>query len=337
MKITKVIVGPALKDILALCYKAKTTPVLVGKTGVGKSEMVAEFAMDSGIECRVLDLTIMEPVDLIGLPEKNGTTVRYLPPETLPQTGKGILFLDEINRATRQMLNGSLQLLSARRLNAYLLPPEWMIAAAINPDDDDNYDTNRLDDAMMARFIKIEVEPSVSSWIQYAEKSGHHAAVIAFVKSMPKIFDARMSNPRAWTKISKLVYAWEQSRQSMDPLQAVIQGSVGNELAVAFISTLRNPAAVKGPSPENIVNDYKRVRGVIRGYGKAGDTARLESVCQQMFLHLQDPVVENAIKRSKQNLSNLAQFRSDLMAEFRVKLDSHAPWIEKEADSNGGH
>lgn len=126
MKIKKVAVGPELKDLIKLCFHADQPLLIEGDTGIGKSEVVMKTAQEMSIDCTVLDLTLMEPVDLIGMPKVTDNYVTYVPPGTLPTGGQGILFLDEINRAGKPMQNASLQLLSARRLNQYSLPKGWV-------------------------------------------------------------------------------------------------------------------------------------------------------------------------------------------------------------------
>ena len=332
MKPSKTPVGPKLKSLINLCYNANNPFLLEGPTGIGKTDFVFQAAREMKIDTLVLDLTLMEPVDLIGLPEKGGGTVIYIPPELLPRNGRGILFLDELNRASKAMLSACMQLLSARRLNQYILPPGWLPAAAVNPQDSDDYDTNRFDNAMMARFVKIDVEPHVGNWAEWAEESDIHRAVIDYVTSTPKIFDSRMSNPRAWAKISALINAFEKGTFDQDVLRTAIAGCVGVELAVAFIRTMRIPKLAKIPSPENVINGYARVSSLIKDRAANGDTAFLEAICCRMGDHLQNPRNEAACKCSNTAMSNLFKFRAELPAEFKKKLDARAPWL-----ANGGN
>lgn len=329
MRTIKTAIGRTLQEVLVLCYNANEPVLLVGGTGIGKTQVVEQTAKELNIACRLFDTTITEPVDLVGLPQINGATVRYVPPEILPRDGAGFVFLDELNRASQQMRNATLQLICSRRLNQYMLPPKWLPVAAVNPSDDENYDTSRLDHAMMARFVKVEVEASVEHWATWAEKAGVHDAVVAYVKATPKVFDAPQSNPRAWTKVSALLHKYECGTYSKDALQVAVCGCVGVELAVAFLRTLRAPASAKVPAPDAIVGGYAKVRHIIQGFKASGNTPCLHSVCQQLFLYLQNPKNDAAIKASPKAIENLTAFRSDLSAEFRKQLDEHAPWIAK--------
>ena len=55
--------------------------------------------------------------------------------------------LEELNRAERYIQQPALQLLTARRLHEYELPPGWSTVAAINPEDGE-YQVTPLDPAL---------------------------------------------------------------------------------------------------------------------------------------------------------------------------------------------
>ena len=75
--------------------------LLEGPTGVGKSEIVRHVAQALAIETIVLDLSLLEPPDLVGLPVVRDGRTEYALPHVLPKEGAGILLLEELNRAER--------------------------------------------------------------------------------------------------------------------------------------------------------------------------------------------------------------------------------------------
>ena len=133
---------------------------LEGHTGIGKSEIVAQVARDLDVGFIVLDLSLLEPPDLVGLPVITRESTTYAPPAILPRDGDGILMLEELNRAERYIQHTALQLLTARRLHEYELPEGWSVCAAINPEDD-KYQVTPLDPALRARFVLANVAPWV--------------------------------------------------------------------------------------------------------------------------------------------------------------------------------
>src|SRR5262245_20902611 len=96
-------VGRPLEAVLELCYAAGRPVMLRGGTGIGKSTILEVFARRKGLQFLSRDLSLMEPPDLVGLPKLDGNVTYYLPPAFLPTAGKGILVLEEINRAPGYM------------------------------------------------------------------------------------------------------------------------------------------------------------------------------------------------------------------------------------------
>jgi len=132
--VTALPLGPRVASILEVAYRARRPVLLEGATGIGKSELVAEVARSLGIAHVVLDLSLLEPPDLVGLPITEEGRTRYALPHFLPRDGSGILMLEELNRAERYIQQPALQLLTARALHEYVLPEGWACFAAINPD-----------------------------------------------------------------------------------------------------------------------------------------------------------------------------------------------------------
>ncbi len=127
-------IGPRLQAMLAVAYNTRKAVLLEGPSGIGKSECVHSVAKDHlDIDCIALDLSLLEPPDLLGLPVIEKGRTSYAAPTSLPSGGAGILLLEELNRAERYIRQPVLQLLSARSLNDYILPDGWSVVAAVNP------------------------------------------------------------------------------------------------------------------------------------------------------------------------------------------------------------
>ena len=114
-----------------------------GAPGIGKSSIVSAAAKNSGYDFIDLRLSQLAPTDLRGLPvaihPKNNVErgiSKWYPPEFLPKTGKGILFLDEINMAPPAMQGVAQQLILDRKVGNYKVPEDWLIWAAGNRKED---------------------------------------------------------------------------------------------------------------------------------------------------------------------------------------------------------
>jgi MoxR-like ATPase len=178
----KIEAGRRLIEVLKLCYRANRPPLLSGRHGVGKSVLLEQAAKQLGINFICRDLSLMEAPDLVGLPKIAGHVTTYAPPAFLPTGGRGLLVFEEINRAPAYMRAPCLQLLTARTLNDYTLPQGWLPAAAINPAAD-GYECDDLDEALLSRFVQLDVVPDRDEWLAWAETAGIHPAVIAYVRS----------------------------------------------------------------------------------------------------------------------------------------------------------
>ena len=93
--------------------------MLVGRHGVGKSQILEKFFAERGEKVVLLFLGQMsDPGDLIGLPrldEKTGKTY-FMPPYWFPTDGTPVvLFLDELNRAHRDAQLTAFQFLDFHR------------------------------------------------------------------------------------------------------------------------------------------------------------------------------------------------------------------------------
>ncbi len=93
--------GNAVVDLIELAHAADQPVLLVGRHGVGKSSFFEDAAERLGIGLIVCDLSLMESVDLIGIPKVNpeGRTI-YAPPAFLPTKGEGLFVLEELNRSS---------------------------------------------------------------------------------------------------------------------------------------------------------------------------------------------------------------------------------------------
>jgi hypothetical protein len=199
-----VAIGPRVVEVLELAYRARRPILLEGPSGVGKSQIVEEFARASGLAFTVLDLSLLEPPDLVGLPVIVDGRTHYASPAELPTAGRGVLMLEELNRAEVPVMQPALQLLSARKLHTYELPPGWICVAAINPEEGD-YQVNRLDPALRSRFLQLSVCADREAWLGWATHTNVHPVIARVVRDHSDAFDH--ASPRSWTYASDILHA----------------------------------------------------------------------------------------------------------------------------------
>ena len=312
----KVKAGQATIDILKVSYEADQPILLVGSHGIGKSQLVEQAAKAIGIKSLVLDLSIMENVDLSGLPQVVEGKMTYATPSFLPSDGRGLLVFEELNRSPKYVQAPCLQLLTARRLNDYHLPKGWLPCAAINPADD-VYTTEELDAALASRFLTVEVVPDVRQWIRWASGAGVDERVTDYVSSTPRIFESNDSNPRAWTYVSNLLRSCEQLKADEETVLAGISGLVGEELAVSFIKFSDDHEGCLDAT--DIIQRYseERVRKTIQRWKKTGRLDLLKSTVHKLQTHLQATTNWQSVMGNSGHGINVEKFIRDLPADLR--------------------
>jgi MoxR-like ATPase len=251
--------GPIVKEVLRLAYRARRPVLLEGPTGIGKSEIVAELAAELGIGYLILDLSLLEPPDLVGLPVIENGRTSYAVPQVLPVDGAGILMLEELNRAERYIQQPALQLLTARRLHEYQLPDDWMACAAINPEKGD-YQVTPLDPALRSRFLSLVVRADRDSWLLWAEANATHPAVLDLARHHDHFLDD--VPPRTWTFVSHLLQKAEPAELRNDRL---MHAALGGYLPAAWIEVLLQ--ALEQCQPE----DGFDVRQMLASYDRDAD------------------------------------------------------------------
>jgi len=161
----------ALPPAIALLIK--------GTTGVGKSAITHELG--SVLNFPVLDirLSLRNEGDMIGLPDQRASQERgvtcFAPPAWLMRACNEpvILFLDEFNRAEKQVQNAAFQLVLDRQLGEspdgtpYHLHPDTRIIAAIN-EGFEYSGISEMDAALMRRFFCVEFVADFADWRKWA-------------------------------------------------------------------------------------------------------------------------------------------------------------------------
>jgi len=214
---------------------------LWGSPGVGKSSLVKQAASSLGLGLVDVRATLLDPVDLRGLPRLDGDQAVWCPPAFLPRAGNGVLFLDELAQAAPLVQAACLQLTLDRRVGEYELPDGWSVVAASNRSED-RAGTHRLISPLLNRFVHLDLQVSSEDWQAWAVINGIVPEVRAFLNYRPALlsqFDVT-SNPRAfptprsWQFVSDVI-----SRTPNELLHPVAAGCVGEGPAAEFLGFLR--------------------------------------------------------------------------------------------------
>ena len=189
--------------------RVKLSLMIWGPPGIGKSSIVAQTASAHKIGFIDLRLSQLAPTDLRGLPVARNGVSRWYPPEFLPRTGEGVLFLDEINLAPPTMQGMAQQLILDRKVGNYVVPPGWYIWAAGNRSED-RAAVFDMPAQLANRFLHLEVAPDFDSFKAYALECGLHEQILAFLSFRPTLLhrldpqQPAWPSPRSWEMASTL-------------------------------------------------------------------------------------------------------------------------------------
>lgn len=202
---------------LATYYFTRQSVMIHGAPGVGKSQIVRQVARMFGIQYRDVRLTLLDPVDLRGLPRVTDGITSWATPDflaTIDPDSKGILHLDEFNSARPDVQAACYSLLLDRRLGDWTLPDGWMVVACGNRVEDRAF-VHAMSSANADRMIHFDLEVDNATWHDHAAATDFHLCVRTFIKFKPAYlhdFDPtrlRNATPRKWEKMSDLCHAFD--------------------------------------------------------------------------------------------------------------------------------
>lgn len=238
--------------------------MLHAKHGVGKSSVVRQVADELGEELGVefgfwdVRLSQCEVGDIKGLPDadREAKTIRFLKQEWWPrdQDSHGILFFDELNRASKDVLQAVFEICLDRRLDGEKLPDGWRVVSAVNSDDE--YDVVELDPALHDRWFHIDFDPDAGEWMEWARQQSVHAAVIEFINRNQNLLDPPIGSleagriypsRRSWVSLSDSIIAMNLETDE-GLLTQVAKGWCGREIAVMFQKFVTNEFSQLTPS-----------------------------------------------------------------------------------------
>ncbi|HRZ52270.1 MAG TPA: AAA family ATPase [Candidatus Contendobacter sp.] len=263
---------PIRLDAHELVAVLKLTPahqniMVVGKHGIGKSELIRDFYTQQGLPVESFFLGQMsDPGDLIGLMHKDEKTGRsvFLPPYWWPLSqAPMVLFLDELNRARPEILQAVYDLALNRRLAGKSLPPGSRVVAAINHGDE--YQLTELDPALVSRFNLYEFTPTIEDWLLWARVKGLDSRVTDFIQEQPFHLDgartaedlagfsdlSKTPDRRAWVRVAEFI----QPHLALEALHVkAIAGMVGTAAAIALQQYL---GATQQVAPEQVLRHWR--------------------------------------------------------------------------------
>lgn len=238
-----------LKKFLASTIRARLPVLITGAPGIGKSDIVAQAALEAQADLIISHPVVADPTDAKGLPfpSKDGKSATFLPfgelKQALEATKPTCFFLDDLGQASPAVQASYMQLILARRINGHVLSDQVVFVAATNRRTD-RAGVQGILEPVKSRFASIvELEPNLDDWVDWALENDQPMELISFLRFRSNLLHAfnptqDLKNspcPRTWANAGKL------SRLGLDRdvELAAIQGAVGEGAAAEFIGFLQ--------------------------------------------------------------------------------------------------
>ena len=260
-----------IKIAMKIAYGAGDAVHMIGRHGIGKSEIVNQFGRDNGFHVEILQLPILETSDLVGMPDitetQFGKVTTWAAPEWVHRVheanaaGKpAVIFLGELGRASVEIRQAALQLVLESKVNEHKLE-DVLFVVADNPADE--YDTAEFDMALEDRFQTYDVEPDINDWLDYARNNGVIDVVSSYLAEMPEKLHftpetdgEKGSSPRAWKKLSDGVKeALKEGEEEF--IYSLITSKVGKTVGANFFHYYNN--YIKVVKVEDITKMVKEI------------------------------------------------------------------------------
>ncbi len=322
------------------------TVAMVGPSGIGKSAIEKQLSKELNLQFIDLRLATQEPSDLVGIPYQRCTedckvvtdkignsTVMHGQHEThwaipswFPKPGtRGIICLEELNRAPNDVRQCIFQFIWDRVLHTQPLPEGWTIVLAMNPETDDgSYQVETLDKALIRRCSVIVVEPHVNAWLDWATTIGNvPPEITGFIgthKDMlfePENFEFPVKRtPAGWGDTLSILFKAKAIPQDLE--FEIISGILGKEAATAFIRFM-DKNYTRPVNGEEVLTDYPAVKEKIKKQVKKAE---------EMYITIKQIVgiAETSNKKlTKPQMKNLVDFIDDINADTAAMLIHELP------------
>lgn len=295
-----------------------------GDHGIGKSAIARQLATKMGFDPKdIIDRRLSQQTegDMIGLPSTDGEVTRFNPPDWVRSAclAPKFLFLDELNRATTEVMQAAFQLVLDRELNGWKLHPKTRVYAAINTSS--QYTVNEVDPALLDRFWVVDLEPTASEWLSWARGAGVPEQVTDFITKHEKWLDPPKkaeqgtvnTSRRSWARLGEaLKSAGIENEPTNQLFFQLAAGFCGTEAALAFTEFAKNNDMHVDPA--DILKSWDKVSKKVAAMGQEKQNGLLEEFAE--FL------IKNYGKKgvTERQAGNVGQFVQAIPHELRISF-----------------
>lgn len=322
------------RKILLACLEADVVPIIWGFHGIGKTDVVDQIAEEYGGELIKIHLANhSDPGDLIGLPNlkkmQEEERTSFALPEMWPTSGKGVIHLDELNRAQPPVIQAMYPFILDRTIGSYRLPEGWRIIVSCNPPGTD-YIVTPMDAAKLTRFCHIPFKPTVDEWLEWARANKIRPSIIGFVQMHGEealfgadIIDRKVQDyiqthpkPRTQAILSRVHDALEKLG-TLDVLEVAAVGCLGPEMAAAYLKFI-DADTEKPLTGQEVLNSYPNCVLTIDAWTNNAVTkiSLLRKTAENVTAELLRRYIENKYNVNRDEVETYASFLKQLPLEI---------------------
>jgi MoxR-like ATPase len=198
--------------------------MLWGPPGVGKSSLVQQAADRAGLPFIQLELAVLPPQELLGLPYVQDGVSHYAAPSFWPANDKGVLILEDLSHAAPAIQAMGMSLLLDRRIGPHTLPDGYRILATGNRTTD-GAGAHRIPTATASRMVHLEVKEDVAMWREWGLQNGIHEDILGLLGLRPELLHRLDKTTPAWPSPRTWAMASQLHSLGLDVAAAVGEGA----------------------------------------------------------------------------------------------------------------
>lgn len=299
--------------------KANIPTMIWGAPGLGKSQIVYQYAQSIGAKLFELRANLFDPVDVRGglkvVEQADGTyRTKYGVPEDYPDanyTGPVVLFIDELPNAPKATQNALLQLILDKKLGTYFLPPQTVIVAAGNRATD-RASVSEMPTPVKNRFAHYEITANIDDWVQWALQNNVNPTLIGYLRYRPQYLhemdtkENAFPTPRSWDMLNRKLSTMSPDKESQVVGAAAV---IGDAHAADFIAyrdvesqmpdidqIIAHPGTAAVPTDTSVI---WAVCGALASRACAKDFAAIVKYAQRMPPEYQVVTLKDSIAKDK--------------------------------------
>ncbi len=282
---------------------------ITAKPGVAKSAIARSIANKMGFVYRDIRLSMIDETDVGLYPSISDVDgvkcLDFVVPRWAIESNNQptIIHFEELNRATQQVRNASLQILLERQIGTdFKFNDKVLMMSSGNLGDEDGTDVEEFDSALNNRLIHYKHTLSLDEWCVNYGEANVHKMVLSYLKAHPEYLyktsdnTAAYATPRSWTFLSDFIVSNfgkdAEAREFLPTIKEIASSYVGNS-AIKFVQYCEDMLNI---NINDILNNYDKVKKDLEKYNRDKKSELLQAAKELDLNKLSEDQLKNLTK-----------------------------------------